>query len=102
MRKRKKSPKEEEVVKKTMLEKMEGALEMPFHAIDGTPCIEMIGNREFMIESCKGIIEYSQEMIRISAGKYVIRLSGRGMLLVAMQETSLHISGVINMIEFLL
>ena len=75
---------------------------MPTYDIAGTPCLEMIGNREFMIENCKGIIEYGEEVIRISAGKYVVKISGRGMTLVGMQEKSLHIRGVINAVEFII
>ncbi len=102
MRKNTKAQKEEKKDKMSIREKMEGTLEVPLHAISDTPCIEMIGNREFMIESCKGVIEYTQETVRISAGRYVIRLTGRGLTLTGMKESSLHVSGVITIIEFML
>lgn len=102
MKKQKKRPPKEEKENRTAVEKMGDVLEVPLYAMTGTPCIEMIGNREFMIESCKGIIEYSQEQIRISAGQYIIKIAGRGMRLVGMRESSLHISGVIISIEFIL
>lgn len=69
----------------------------PMH---GAPCIELNGNREAVIEGSKGVLEYTTDCVRINAASMVITLSGRGLDLRCISDSSLIIEGFITGVEF--
>ena len=42
--------------------------------------MELFGNRQAVIEGCSGILEYESELVRVRAGKTILRIKGRGLL----------------------
>lgn len=73
------------------------ALELP----DGFgPKIEMNGNREAVIDDCRGIIEYYENRIKINLGKGTVTFSGSGLHIGCMSENSAVITGCIQTVEF--
>lgn len=84
------------------IERIGELLEMPTYGLTDTPHFEMVGNRELMVENCKGVIEYTDEQIRFSAGRFLVSLKGRGLYLKSMNDSSLLICGTILSMEFLM
>ena len=76
-------------------------LELPKEALMNYPLITMTGKEEVMIENYKGILEYSEERIRISTSAGVLRLTGKKLLLRQVTSDNIGIIGVIDKIEFL-
>ena len=65
----------------------------PFH-------IEMKSNREIVIEGCKSIEEYDENMIKIKVKKMVISFFGRDLNIRCLTFDSLVIEGFVTSIEF--
>ncbi len=43
--------------------------------------IEMIGNREIIVDGCKGVIEYGENLIKLNIGELVLCLVGDNMII---------------------
>lgn len=68
--------------------------------VRGTPQIELASNKNATIEGSKGVLEYSDNMIRVGFGSYSVAFSGRGLSLKCISSTALVIDGFIMNIEF--
>ena len=64
------------------------------------PKIEMLGNREMIIDGCKGVVEYDEAIIKLSLGEYVLSLSGDNLLINSFDNSVAVISGQICEISF--
>ncbi|MBR1534329.1 MAG: YabP/YqfC family sporulation protein [Ruminococcus sp.] len=70
--------------------------------MNNQPCIEFSGNREVVIEGSRGVLEYSTDCIRVNTDGMVISLSGRGLNLRCISDSSLIIVGFILSVEFII
>lgn len=86
---------------KTVVQKVARALELPGDIAAGMAHIEMSGNREIVIDGCKNILEYDENVIKINAGKMTVRFCGRGLTLRNLSQDSAVIEGFVSSIEFL-
>ena len=64
------------------------------------PKIEMLGNREMIIDGCKGVVEYDESILKLSLGEYVLSLSGDNLLINSFDNSVAVISGQICEISF--
>ncbi len=87
--------------KKKALERLGELLEIPAETVLNLPHIELSGNREFLIENYRGIVEYGDEVVKINGGKLIIKLSGSGFQLKSMAPEMLVLAGRIKSIEFI-
>lgn len=63
--------------------------------------MEFKGNREVVLEDCRGILEYDTDVVRVRMGKLVVRFTGRGLTIKCMTVDSMVIEGFITGMEFL-
>ncbi len=63
--------------------------------------LEFSGNRQVIIEECKGILEYSEQQVRVNTSKYILRFQGKNLQISAMTHDSIILSGHIDRLEFL-
>lgn len=63
--------------------------------------IELNGNRQVIIEECKGILEYNEQQVRVNASQYILRFQGKNLQITAMTADSIVLSGHIDRLEFL-
>ena len=63
--------------------------------------IEIKGNREAIIEGCKSITEYDENMVKINMHKMAISFFGRNMEIKCLTSDSLVVRGFITSIEFI-
>lgn len=82
-------------------EKAFKALELPVDTVSGLPHLELSGNREAVVDGCRGILEYDENIVRINAGKMVLRFTGRGFHIKNLKTDSVMIQGFFTSIEFL-
>ncbi len=80
---------------------MVNALELPKEVILNLPLISLTGKEELVIENYKGIVEYSDEIIRVSTAVGVLRVGGKGLLLKQLTSECIVITGSIQNITFL-
>lgn len=75
-------------------------LDIPPTLISSEPAIELWGNKQITIEGCKGILEYGENLISVSCGKYAVSISGIGLELKNMTENSCMITGEFQGLTF--
>lgn len=86
---------------KTAAAKAVKALELPVDLLTGMVHLEFSGNREVVIEGCKGVLEYDENIICVDTGKMKIRFMGRGLELRNFTDHSAIIDGFISSVEFI-
>lgn len=85
--------------KEGLLLRASKVFDIPADVIGGQPRLQLIGTGELSMEGHKGILSYGPDEIHISGGKMVVRVSGAGLELRAMNPTELLITGEIRMVE---
>lgn len=63
--------------------------------------IEIKGNREAVIEGCKSVLHYDENIVKVSMNKMIVSFFGRNMEIKCLTADSLVIRGFITSIEFL-
>ena len=94
---KKKRRREEEI---SFGDRLSGVLQLPVNVVEGLPQMEVMGNKEAVIEGCDGVLEYNENVVRLSTGKLVIKFMGRGLILKCMTDTGVIVTGYITSIEF--
>ncbi len=87
--------------KSNVLKKAADFFDIPGEIITGLPIIEIHGMGKIRIENHKGLIEYGSDKIEINGGKAIIRITGSGLKIRAMNADVLVISGDIFGLEFI-
>ena len=77
-------------------------LDMPPTTMSGMPQLELFGNREAIIDGCQGILEYDENVIRLTTGKMSIKFTGRTLQIKVLTHDSAVVSGFITNIEFII
>jgi len=98
-RKRKKA--EEANEKPNIREKISKVLELPEEIILDVPKLQFIGNKDLSIENYKGIIEYSDEIIRINTKTHLLKIMGHKLEIKTITEEEILITGDITGLEFI-
>lgn len=81
-------------------EKVAEMTDLPKDVIMDLPKIVIIGNREMQIDNYKGLLEYSQEVIRVATNNKHIIITGADLGINRMESETLFIGGRITSIEF--
>ena len=82
-------------------EKLISAMQIPMASVINLTHFEMNGNREIVVDGCKGILEYDENIIRLNTGKMITKFLGRHLNIKCLTPDSLVIEGFITSIEFL-
>lgn len=70
------------------------SMQMPTH-------MEINGNREVIMEGCRGVLEYDTDVVRIRTNRMTVRFTGRNLIIKCLTVDSLVVEGFITGIEFL-
>ena len=73
---------------------------LPADVVAGLPHLEMVGSRQLYLEHHQGILSYGEEQIDVNTAAGVLRVSGRGLSLLAMTAEELRIGGHIASVEW--
>ena len=80
--------------------KLTQELEIPQAALRGVSHMELSGNREAIVEGCKGVVEYDEGIIRLNLGKNIVRFTGTGLSIRTLTLEQAIITGNILSIDF--
>lgn len=69
-------------------------MQMPTH-------MEINGNREVIMEGCRGVLEYDTDVVRIRTNRMTVCFTGRSLVIKCLTVDSLVVEGFITGIEFL-
>ncbi len=58
--------------------------------------IEMFGSRQILIEGCRGLLEYRENIIRVALYKKTLTVTGTNLHLENMTEDSITVCGTID------
>lgn len=86
---------------KKIKERISEMLELPKDAMLDLPQIILSGNREVSIDNYKGIILYSDTVMKINAKDFVITITGVSLDISNIGNDDISVSGIINKIEFM-
>ncbi|HSH36738.1 sporulation protein YqfC [Schnuerera sp.] len=75
------------------------ALELPKDVVLDLPKVIMIGDIQVNISNHKGIIEYTQETLRINTSIGIVKISGKDMELKTILSEEIIVKGNIQKIE---
>lgn len=81
-------------------DKLGEELGLPKTVTQGLNYMEMLGNREAVVDGCKGILDYSEEKIKINLGNRAMCFSGSELCIKSLGREQAVISGNIYTIDF--
>lgn len=76
------------------------AMNIPKDVILGVPLIRMVGREEFYIENYRGILEYTDTLIRIQTKIGQIKLSGKHLEILYYTNDEMKVAGLIDQVEY--
>lgn len=74
--------------------------EAPKDVVLGTPVLTMTGQMELCLENYRGIIEYTDTVVRIQTKIGQIKVSGRNLLVAYYTNDEMKVNGCIDSIEY--
>jgi sporulation protein YqfC len=80
---------------------MTEALELPKEILLNLPLISLVGQEEVTIENYKGILEYSEEVVRIGTAAGILRLQGKNLCLKQLSAECMVVTGMVESLTFL-
>ena len=83
------------------LERMAELFDLPVDVTAGLSHLELLGDRQLFLEGHEGLLAYGTELIDVSVGGAVVRVTGEGLTLRSMTERELRIGGRIDGIALL-
>lgn len=75
-------------------------LDLPEMLHADVPHIEMQGNREVVVDGCKGVLEYEEDTIKLNAGMCILIFRGRNLTIKAYSDSQTMITGELVAVEF--
>ena len=85
---------------KGIKESISELLELPKDIVLDLPRITLVGNLQLYVENHKGLIEYSNQRIRINTKSGIMRIIGKNLTIKTVIAEEIIIVGVIEHIEF--
>lgn len=98
---RKVNDKKKKEKKPRLKEKVTEMLELPKEIVLDVPKLTMLGSGNLIIENYKGIIEYSNERVRINTNAGILKISGNRLFIKEITSEDIMVDGDIDSLEFL-
>ena len=94
---RKKQPLQQ---KTPVAERLTEALDLPKDIVLNLPRLIFTGNRELYIENYRGIVEYSDTVIRLNTSECMVKVTGTGLGIKNIATEEITLAGRIKSLEF--
>jgi sporulation protein YqfC len=88
-------------LKKSMREAISDALDLPKDTLLDLPKIILTGNKEVFIENYKGIVEYTDEVIRLNTSTHMLRITGKNLGIREIGDDEITLFGDVLSVEFI-
>ncbi len=85
----------------TLAANAETALALPLGVLTEASHIELCGNRRAMLEGCRGIVKYDEDMIELRIDSGTVRFTGRELCMTNLNPTCAVVTGRLLSLEFL-
>lgn len=80
--------------------RMAQAADMPKDVVLGVPVLSMLGREELYIENYRGILEYTEELIRMQTKKGQIKVTGCRLQISYYTNDEMKVTGCVKTIEY--
>lgn len=97
--KKKKHPPKNKKDKLTAKEKMAKILDIPSEVVSDRPRITTVGRREVFVENYRGILAFSNEIVKINSNYGIITITGKNMKIREITSEDIIIFGDIENID---
>ena len=87
--------------KKSVSERITEILDLPKDIVLNLPRLVFTGNRELFIENYRGIVEYSDDVIRLNTSECMVKISGTELGIKNIATEEITLSGNIKKLEFI-
>ena len=94
MRRRKPAEKVRRKEAATVREKVAKMLEIPEEVVSDRPKITTVGRKEVFVENYRGIIEFTNEIVRINSNYGIITITGKNMKIREITNEDIIITGI--------
>ena len=84
----------------TIKDKVTKMLEFPDEVVSDRPKITSVGRKEVFVENYKGIIEFTNEIVRINSNYGIITITGENMKIKEITSDDIVIIGDIGNIDY--
>jgi len=81
------------------LEKLTGRLDLPENLLSGVPRVTLTGSGTVCVENPGELLAYSDELLELGCGSLRLRVRGEGLLLRAMEQEELIVTGRVFCVE---
>jgi len=85
--------------RRVLLEKTAQVFELPADVVAGVPRMEIVGDGEFRMENHRGILSCAEDEILISAGAWLVKLTGSGLEVRVMTGLEVLVTGKLLRVE---
>ncbi len=86
--------------KKHLKDLVSEAANIPKDVVLGVPLIRLVGQEEFYIENYRGILEYTDTLIRIQTKIGQIQVIGRKLKVIYYTNEEMKVVGLIDRVEY--
>lgn len=84
----------------TAAERISQTLGMPSPTLPKVAMIQLMGNRECIVEGCQGVLEYNDDDIKLNIGTLVLCFQGQDLTLRALNDDGAVVEGTITNLNF--
>ncbi len=85
----------------TLKMQLSEAINIPKDVAFGLPIMRMIGREEFCMENYRGILEYTENMIRVQTKIGQVILKGKHLEITTYSCDEMKVTGLIHSVEYL-
>lgn len=75
-------------------------LDLPQDTLSDTPRLAMIGNRHLIVENHRGIVHFSNELVRLALTNGELEISGSELVIRVIWTEEIRIEGIIRNITY--
>lgn len=80
---------------------VEKTLDIPCGVLSNAARMEVSGNRQVLIEGCRGIVKYDEDQIEVRTAEGTVRFTGRQLCMTGLNPACAVVRGKLLSIEFL-
>ncbi|MBO7179501.1 MAG: YabP/YqfC family sporulation protein [Clostridia bacterium] len=63
--------------------------------------IELYGNKQIIVEGCKGVVDYCEDFLKLDLGKIALKITGRDLVIESYIYEQIDLKGEIVSVEFM-
>lgn len=83
-----------------MKEKMLSAMDLPKDVVEHASILTVLGRNELSVENYRGILEYTDALIRVQTRGGQIRIKGKHLQILYYTNDEMKVTGVLSSLEF--